>query len=91
MSKNIEEIVESVLPLCPKGGIDRIHLAQALTEKKLIQPLTLEAIKEKLIGQEIYGIAEYDAENEVEYISISHKHADDLAKAIYERQFKGEK
>lgn len=82
MSKNIEDIVESVLPLCPKGGIDRIHLAQALTEKKLVVPMSEESIR-KIIFDAMAWRGDERCFNEDQ---DSHT----VAKAIYERQFKGE-
>lgn len=49
MSKNIEEIVESVLPLEDGWGCrayERSKLKQALTEKKLVVPMSLETIND---------------------------------------------
>jgi hypothetical protein len=86
MSKNIDEIVESVLPLrdqsvsseYDEGAInqndeDRESLKQALTEKKLVVPMSEEKIYLVLSNAEAFE---------------SYK---DLAKTIYQAQFKESK
>jgi len=85
MSKNIEDIVESVLPekmsiafeyheaFC-MYQVARRSLKQALTEKKLVVPMSEEEIK-ILVGCEF---------------NTYPKAVIRLAKKLYERQFKGD-
>lgn len=77
MSKNIEEIVESVLPYDYKYTSDYLHsrdlLKQALTEGKLVVPMSEEEIF-KLLASKFYDLS-----------------VKDLAKAIYQTQFGGNK
>lgn len=99
MSKNIEEIVESVLPkrrplrtskrkyFDMDSGFNQgvsfcsIALTQAITEKKLVVPVSEEAI-EKIIGDIHYDLLGTGTPNG--------KFHSKCAKAIYERQFKGD-
>lgn len=85
MSKNIEEIVNKVIPEAPDyqsagycQGIDwaRDLLKQALTEGKLVVPMSEENIM-KVIRQ-------YASDYEVD---ISTHRQFDLAKAIYKAKF----
>jgi len=92
-----DKIVEEVLPDSFASGSDSYNagffggrelLKQAIEQGRLIMPLSLEKIRECLIGKAIYGISDYDTEEELEHISINGKQADDLAAAIYQAQFK---
>jgi hypothetical protein len=86
MSKNIDEIVNNLLhePSYDQSeefirGVDvcRYYLKQALTEKKLVVPLSEDDIADLIVKTKWK-----DGNGKV--IAL------DLAKAIYERQFKGD-
>lgn len=89
MSKNIEEIVGEIFPEDQFHTQENIYsdavddcrgaLKQALTDKKLVVPMSEEDIE-----QAIYDIPE-------EYVDdFCDEHIKGISKAIYERQFKGE-
>lgn len=97
---NIPEIVEKVLPYGTghinyysenQNKIDRWNLAQAITEKKLVVPMSEEAIldiltRRKEIHRTMISVR-YKGTTTEQMEEIVRK---ELAKSIYERQFKGD-
>ena len=99
MIKNIDEIVDKVLPTLESLGQvnhyefvngverDRELLRQALTEKKLVVPMSVESIKRIVIDKELMPSVCEDS-GQAEW---SDGESEKLAKAIHQAQFGGNK